>query len=428
MSPLPTSSSSRTPVNPTLSRHGTLLTVGASPARNVAELKSILGNANSRLKAGAAILLPPGQLSSAETSLEQAKPRARVEVDISLQSNSCVQGGYLGGHVKIRVRKRSKKEAAVKLAGGKVRVIGFECINESHRHMFYQCSAALSEVTTTSDQMLSGLPDAEGFAFVHEGIHALPFAMFLPVEGDSSKGVFPSYSGAAVRYIVMVSVKVQEPQLGMRSIAHFYRDCEIWPRLNPSIILAPAPTPFQATTSKSLFMGGSGQVSLTATLHRLYWVAGQQCYVAIHVKNSSKKTLKSLTLTLFRSTVTFKPYSQPKLDSGVEHDPDDCQTSTSQKQVAETTLEMAQCGARGHASAKGWFQGIAPGHAMDFAHSILLPSDALSVTRSRLLEVEYNIRVSISAGTLTPDVEVALPIKIINFLSLDPPPSNPLPS
>jgi hypothetical protein len=53
-------------------------------------------------------------------------------------------------------------------------------------------------------------------------------------------------------------------------------------------------------------------------------------------------------------------------------------------------------------------------------------SDALSFTRVRLLEVEYTIRASLSAGSLGADVHVILPVRIINFLSIDPPPDPPL--
>lgn len=39
------------------------------------------------------------------------------------------------------------------------------------------------------------------------------------------------------------------------------------------------------------------------------------------------------------------------------------------------------------------------------------------------MEVEYSIRVTISAGSLSPDVSVTLPIRIFNFISTDPPPT-----
>lgn len=56
-------------------------------------------------------------------------------------------------------------------------------------------------------------------------------------------------------------------------------------------------------------------------------------------------------------------------------------------------------------------------------------SDALTVQRARLVEVEYALRVSLSVGSLTGTseaVHVVLPIRIVNFISLDPPPSEPL--
>jgi hypothetical protein len=108
---------------------------------------------------------------------------------------------------------------------------------------------------------------------------------------------------------------------------------------------------------------------------------------------------------------------------------------------------MAQSGEKGHASAKGWWTGVPANQKLEFSHFILLPvsatilrltdrwlaymsgtrkPDALSFTRVRLLEVEYTIRVSLSAGSLGADVHVILPIRILNFLSIDPPPIPPL--
>ncbi|KAK0505670.1 hypothetical protein EDD18DRAFT_1325176 [Armillaria luteobubalina] len=387
-----------------LSRHGTLLSVGVTSGRNAAELKSILGNANSRLKPGAALIPSSTRTSQGDkTSLEQAKPRARVEVDIILYSKTCVQGGFLRGQVKIRIRKPGRKESAVLVSGGKIRVVGFECINgEDDRHTFYQTSTLLSDVCSSFDEMLRTVPDDEGFAKMKDGVFVFPFSMALPLDGvvGNSKGMLHPHSGITVRYIAMFSIKVKESDTGKRSIAHFYRDCEIWPRLNPATILAPAVVPLQAHVTKSIFMGGCGKVTLSASLHRLHWVAGQQCCVKASVTNHTKKTIKSLTLSLFRSTVIFKP--RPYLDVegvNVEQDPDACQTTTAEKQVAESTLQMGQCGSRGHASAKG-----------------------------RLLEEEYSLRVSVSAGPLGSDVHVKLPIKIINFLCIDPPPAYPLPT
>ncbi|KAG6817960.1 hypothetical protein H0H87_012428 [Tephrocybe sp. NHM501043] len=417
----------------TLVRHGTLLSANAPPGRNAAELNSILGDSTARLKPGASVLPAPGQ-SEEETSLEQAKSRARVEVDIVLESNTCVQGGYLQGQVRINIQECTRDETPILISEGKVRVIGFESIsNERDRYPFYQCSSLLSTVTATSSGLHDSYRDSEGFAQAIEGEHTLPFSMYLPMSANYGvpKGSIKVQAGVAVRYIAMVSIKVKDPVSNGRSIAHFYRDCEIWPRLNPSIILAPASIPLRAKSSDTR-MAGSRRVHLTASVHRLHWIAGQRCFVKLFVGNESKKSIKSLTLSLIRTTVVFKPYHRAvDIEGGAPRnlDSDACTTSTTRKQVAEAALELSRRGTRGHASAKGWWAGVAPGEQLEFSHSIMIPPDALSVIRSRLIEVDYSIRVTLNTGgTLrTKDVQVFMPIQIINSLSIDPPPSYPLP-
>ncbi|KAI0756748.1 hypothetical protein C8Q80DRAFT_1130287 [Daedaleopsis nitida] len=416
------------------SRHDSLFTFGVSPSRNAAELKSLLGNSHSRLKPGATVLplhLPSQDPKSGHAvSLEQAKPRARVEADIVLESDCCMEGGYMRGHVKLRVRRRQKNEPFVLLAEGKVRVIGFESIpGERDHYTFYQRASPLSAITDAYTGVYESSPDTEGFSRAVEGVHVLPFAMHLAIDDSSgsAKGVACLPSGVKIRYIAMVSVKVKDSKTGKRSIAHFYRDCQVWPRLNPKIVLATAPRPIQASTAKSLaVIGGGSKLKLTAMLHRMTWISGQRCFVRIYIENNSKKAVKAVTLTLVRTITLFKP--QPQLDPGniLSVDPDACQTVTVHKVVAETSLERSHAITKGHASAEGWWTGVPAGQEAQFSHWILLPSEALSLSRSRLVEVEYIIRVTASAGALTPDVHVTLPVRIINFLSVDPTPSEPL--
>ncbi|KAF5388601.1 hypothetical protein D9757_004665 [Collybiopsis confluens] len=371
--------------------------------------------------------MPIGSLSA--TFLEQAKPRARVEVDVIPATSIFVQGSHVNGTVKIRIRPRSRSESKVLISDGKIRVVGFECIqNEEKRHTFYQQSVLLSEASPSAETLYSSPPDNEGFYSAQDGVHVLPFSMYLVLEGGEGtpKGTISPHAGIAIRYILMISVKVREVETDKCSIAHFYRDCEIWPRLKPSTVLAPAAKPIHESAAKTLFMGGSGTVGLSAGIHRLCWVAGQQCCVRVRVINKSKKTIRSLTLTLLRSTVTYKPNPSLDVDGSEEHDADACQTSTVQKQVAENVLEMGQREpTRGHASAKGWWTGIASGETREFYFFLSLPSDAVTIPRSRLLEVFYNVRVTISAGVLASNLYVLLPIHIINFLSLDSPPTFP---
>ena len=164
---------------------------------------------------------------------------------------------------------------------------------------------------------------------------------------------------------------------GKRSIAHFYRTCEVWPRLDPDRILVPAPRPLRATISKSFFMGGDGKLTLTASLIRLYWVAGQRCFVHLNIQNATKKLVTSVTLSLLRNVVIFRPLPQPDTlllgKSCYERDPDACQTTTTTKVIAESVLEAGDRATRQHVSAKGWWTGVPPLKKMDFSHSIVIP-------------------------------------------------------
>ncbi|KAI0788677.1 hypothetical protein C8Q75DRAFT_824675 [Abortiporus biennis] len=431
-----------------------------SPSRNAAELKSLLGNSNSKLKHGAKIIRTDdcirGKKSSLQSQmvvLEQARSKARVEVDIILSSDTFVQGGEVSGHIKFRIRKRSKKDdeegiPPVLLSDGKVRIVGFETIPQStESYTFYQSAKPLSEIVEGFDDLFDWEEeggelerDEDGFGPALEGTHILPFRMNLPLNSTdpgtvgSAKGTLDIQSGVVVRYVAMVSIKVKDPKTSKCSLAHFYRNVSVYPSLNLASILSAAPKPLQASTSKSLSVlptigsssssSSSDKVKLTATLQRLHWIAGQKVHVNIFVDNETKKTVKSVTLTLVRTTTLFKPSGSSKFEDGDGGDKgldeDACQTSTTHKAVAEEILEMGQGGAKGYASAKGWWTGVGPGQKLEFSHFILLPPDALSITRGRLLEVEYSLQVTLSAGSLTADVFVTLPLRIVNFISLDP--------
>lgn len=137
----------------------------------------------------------------------------------------------------------------------------------------------------------------------------------------------------------------------------------MWPRLNPSVILTPATghSP-RATTSQALFMGGSGEVTLTAGLHRSVFVAGTRVAVHVTIHNGSKKLIKRLTLSLLRSIIVFKRKPEAPW-----------QSNTSRKSVATSTLEMAQGFPRGHASSNGWWAGVPSGGRSGFCHFLPIP-------------------------------------------------------
>lgn len=205
----------------TMPSHDTIPNLAARSSGNGAELKTLLGNTNAKLKSGASISSPTKQRplpssqkirkerSSQDQSiaLEQAKSKARVEVDIVLESSTVVQGGILGGHVKIHIRRRSKKESPVALSDGKLRLIGFETIPQSEdSHTFFHYVTPLSNVTQAPQNLWVAPPDNEGYSQAAEGVHVLPFQMRLPRDGISgcAKGPFLLPSGVVVRYIAMM--------------------------------------------------------------------------------------------------------------------------------------------------------------------------------------------------------------------------------
>lgn len=193
------------------------------------------------------------------------------------------------------------------------------------------------------------------------------------------------------RFLLLLSrsVKLKNPDNTNRSIAHFYRHVELFPYLNPAVVLSSAPRPVSATASKGLFLGGSGKVHLTASLHRTTWVAGQRVHINVGVLNETTKKVKSLTLSLIRTVTLFRPRpelnvgrssSNPNSGSSSEDwnhdayvDPDACNTSTSRKKIGEETLEMGQKGSKGFVTAKGWWTGVEAGGEVDFSHYMCLP-------------------------------------------------------
>lgn len=239
-------------------------------------------------------------------------------------------------------------------------------------------------------------PDAEGFCKGKIGIHTFPFHMRLPL-GKGAKGGLKCKQGV-VKYIVIGSVKLKSHLGTDRSIAHFYRHVDVYPYLEPSVILTPLPTPIMVENSKAIFMGSQGKVKIGASLHRQTWVAGQRCYVDVRVQNGASKKvslidtsvrrsslvrlqIKSLTISLIRTTIVFRPRPYLTAGSGIdandpEHadiDPDACKTQTTKKQVAETSLDMGKKATKGSVTAKGMWLGVDAGEEVDFCHFLMIP-------------------------------------------------------
>lgn len=165
--------------------------------------------------------------------------------------------------------------------------------------------------------------------------------------------------------------------------------------------------------------------------------------------------IKTLTLSLIRTTTIFRP--KPHLTAGngfddkdpvyADIDQDACSTQTTKKKIAETSLDMGKKNAKGSVTAKGMWMGVDANQETEFCHFLELPvspscllkvgerelttinlqSDTLTIERGRYLEISYALKVSVS-GSLSSDVSVQIPCRIINFVSIDPPPGHPGPA
>ena len=188
-------------------------------------------------------------------------------------------------------------------------------------------------------------------------------------------------------------MKVKDSKTLRRSIAHFYRDCQVWPRLQLDVILSAAPRPIQASTAGRLSVigGGGNKLKLTAMLHRLTWIAGQRCYIRIWIGNETKKTVKTLTLNLIRTTILFKYHHEPDPDN------DTCQKTITHKVLAETLLERSSPVAKNHASADGWWTGVQAGQEAYFSHCILLPVRTVACQVGITINLRHCIRLYTAA-------------------------------
>ncbi|KAF8336834.1 uncharacterized protein EI90DRAFT_3287209 [Cantharellus anzutake] len=362
---------------------------------------------------------PPQEIYPSQSGLsvtEKPHNRTKIGLDLVLDGDLVVEGGQLCGSLKIKVPFSEKKNGSLLSAGVRLRVVGIESAGRN-QHPFMQHSRFLHEISPSIGSLYCSDADREGFRALRAGLHKIQFNFPIPI-GSGAKGVLEEgSSSSSVHYIIAVSMKVLPSRQQSPCVVHFHRMCQIYPILDPNLLLRPSPTPISGTAEGSLVFG-TGTLKVTGILERLAWIAGQVCWVYVLIENNTTKRVKNLTLSLIRHLTVFKVFSDSLTQSSGQVGSDVCETN--HRQVAEAILEVGQRGCKGQASAKGWWLGVDPGGRASPRHGIMIPSNALSVPRSRLIEVQYFIRVEVSAGRFS-DVKVDLPITIVNLVSLYPP-------
>ncbi|WVQ93727.1 hypothetical protein IAU59_000804 [Kwoniella sp. CBS 9459] len=440
-----------------LARQGTLLHPASSKQRASAELGVLLGGPKSRrLSQNKLLPPPPTEADNARSEWEKKnqvrleaskKGKARVEVDVVLERECVVEGGEVRGRMEVRIT-GGKRGEGMRVGGGKVRVVGFEELSTSSRHIFYHQPYPLPVFDPSirhnlSSSLFASGPDSDGYRLASEGTHSIPFRMRLPL-GGGAKGTYTPVNGKGpcVRYVVVGSIKIHIPSTGKRSIAHFYRSIVVLPYLNPSLVLAPSQEPVEGYVERGLgwsLTGEKGRVELRVSLGRRFWVSGQRLWCEVGIRNDSNRKIKTLNLALLQTVQVFTP--QPLLDTsdlptrlikkrrslnnctGVSAMPgtpdlDACQTTTQRKRISEEVIEADFSGhGAGRVTGKGWWTGVDSGESGHWDMSLQIPPGMLSIRRTRLIEVQYLLRVTVNNS-----IYVDVPIQLINFLSIDPPP------
>lgn len=350
---------------------------------------------------------------------------ARVKVDLFLDEDRAVEGGYVQGFLRLRLPPHTSPETAMLVAQPRVRLIGFETFpGEDVRHVFYHHASVIDgdrSVDGPSEPYvlhgspappLSGagllpcyasLPDAEGYYLGKEGTHVLPFTLQLPV-GRGAKGSYRS-DRAEVGYIAIASVRVRAFGEQQGKIAHCFHKMELYPYLNPNEVLASALRPIVHHATSQ----GKALVRLAAALHRESWVAGQRVYFDMSVATRTRVPMHLLRISLLCTETLYRATEQGHEGEST--------ASSSTRTLLQETLDASS----DHPSAHGW-AGVPPGRPVHFGHFLVLPSDALSIEKGRHVQVHYTLRLGVGNGT-APWTCVELPVRIVHFVSLDPPPA-----
>lgn len=353
----------------------------------------------------------------------------RVGIEIFLEEKTAVEGGCLQGCIRLQLPKHTSPDTAMLLAQPRVRLIGFETLpGEDVRHVFYHHasvidgdrsvdgpsepyvlhgSPAVSQPEGTVRPQLpcyASLPDADGFYLGKEGTHVLPFTLQLPI----ARGVKGSYrsENAEVGYIAIASVRVRSFAEQQGGIAHCFQKIQLYPYLNPTEVLASAVRPIVEQAVHTTPNGES--VRLAAALHRETWVAGQRVYFDMSVLNRMRDTMHHLHVSLLCTETLYR--ARGDASDG------DYSAASSTRTLLQETLDASTDRPAGH-----WWSGVRPGSPVHFGHSVVLPSDALTIDKSRHVEVYYTLRLGVGSGA-SPIVLVELPVRIVHFVSLDPPP------
>jgi Arrestin (or S-antigen), C-terminal domain len=143
-------------------------------------------------------------------------------------------------------------------------------------------------------------------------------------------------------------------------------------------VLVPSTRPLVSTAVMSLSHRGScNKLKLSARVPRPSYFSGQCCYVHIQISNDTQKIVRSVRLTLIRTTTVYRPRSKSRTSRGERpidgHISSNYQAKTFVDAISESRLVMAERTTGRCVSSKGWWAGVNPHEKTALTHRILIP-------------------------------------------------------
>ncbi|OZJ05291.1 hypothetical protein BZG36_01952 [Bifiguratus adelaidae] len=154
-----------------------------------------------------------------------------------------------------------------------------------------------------------------------------------------------------------------------------------------------ASAPVMDQTEGTVFLGGKGLVYGWAGVKKQWWMAGSAIRVKVGVRNKTRKKVNAIKLSLKRRIKTFEFVHPPdEFDQEIGYVeatslPLKNMTSDSTMQISETQLKN-----------QGWWNGIESNNEGEVELELIVPPNAVSITNRHLLQVTYEILVSINVG------------------------------
>ncbi|KAJ3331097.1 hypothetical protein HDU76_004094 [Blyttiomyces sp. JEL0837] len=402
---------------------------------------------------------------------------SRVGVRISLDKDTYVAGEMITGRVEIQC----SNERAVKLGDIVVYVSAYEApgiflteitTKPIQRRLFLSKSIDLQNIhLAPSDAVVAGIPDEHGMWNARRGLTFFDFSVRLDSLIETSDGrqvsipsSYWSRKAGGIRYIISATVKTK---LGFKepTILADHRETQVI-ELNPFALLSSFVRNPALTGDGSSLVGWlpsrKGEVKVHAECHVQgsmhdhadsdIWIAGTVGYVAIEIFNASRRSVKTIRLSLIRRLKTFSTITPPdeinvhsnhRLENSTStttfQDPtltpihfsrltvsERVYKATSRSKYTSLAVMNASKAGDGWTEEDGlircskenmWWSGVRPGERRRLMTEIYVPSNARTIRNGVSIEVSYIVQVSVVPDRSTP-ITIEIPITILHSASL----------